>query len=47
MTDATLMNSEILVDSEWLYNHLDDPNLRIIDCDLLDSYERSHIKGAV
>ncbi|MBS57959.1 MAG: hypothetical protein CL735_04280 [Chloroflexi bacterium] len=47
MTDATLMNSEILVNSEWLYNHLDDPNLRIIDCDLLDSYERSHIKGAV
>ena len=47
MTNSNFINSEILVDSEWLSNHLDDPNLRIVDCDLVDSYERSHIKGAI
>ena len=47
MIDSNFTTSEILVDSEWLCDHLDDPNLRLVDCDLLDSYERSHIKGAV
>ena len=40
-------NPDILVDGEWLESHLDDPNIRIVDCDMFDSYQRAHIKGAV
>jgi len=43
-----------IVSSEWLHEHLDDPNIRIVDIrwSLLggagrDAYERGHIPGAV
>src|ERR1043166_7674192 len=38
---------EILVDCAWLPDHKTDPNLRIVDCDRPESWERAHIPGAV
>ncbi|HLF70824.1 MAG TPA: sulfurtransferase [Dehalococcoidia bacterium] len=38
---------ELLVSSEWLQAHLNDPNLRVVDTDPLDAYKRVHIPGAV
>ncbi|HZG74207.1 MAG TPA: sulfurtransferase, partial [Chondromyces sp.] len=44
-----------IVTSEWLFNRIDDPNVRIIDCrfDLMEpdwgteQYQASHIQGAI
>ena len=47
MATESFANSEILVNTEWLNSHIDDPDIRIIDCDMFDSYARAHIKGAV
>ena len=47
LTTENFVNSQILVDTEWLNDHIDDPNIRIVDCDMFDSYSRAHIKGAV
>ncbi|MDJ0519824.1 MAG: sulfurtransferase [Trichodesmium sp. MO_231.B1] len=49
-----MTNTNLLVSSEWLSNHLNDPNLIIIDCrfSLADpalgnkQYQESHIPGA-
>jgi thiosulfate/3-mercaptopyruvate sulfurtransferase len=47
------MAQEFLVTTEWLAGHLDDPNVRIVDCryafdrDCEDEYRASHIPGAV
>src|SRR5438477_9244215 len=38
---------EILVDCAWLAEHGSDPNIRIVDCDRPESWERAHIPGAV
>jgi len=38
---------EILAEPEWLEAHLDDPNVRIIDCATLEAYRRLHIRNAV
>ena len=40
-------NSNILVDTEWLADNLDDPQLRIVDCDEPLAYDRMHITGAI
>jgi thiosulfate/3-mercaptopyruvate sulfurtransferase len=37
----------MLADTDWLAEHIDDPNIRIIDCDEFPEYRRSHIKNAV
>ena len=47
LTTENFVNSRILVDTEWLNDHIDDPNIRIVDCDMFDSYSRAHIRGAV
>ena len=39
--------SELLCDTAWLQQHLDDPAIRIIDCGMPDAYNRAHILGAV
>lgn len=39
--------AELLVEPEWLAEHQDDPNVRIIDCATLEAYRRAHIPGAV
>lgn len=38
---------ELLVEPDWLADHLDDPSVRIIDCATVDAYRRVHIPGAV
>ena len=38
---------DLLVETDWLEEHLDDPDIRIVDCDAFDVYRRAHIKGAV
>ncbi len=39
---------ETLVDTQWLSEHLDDPNVRIIEIDLSsESYEKGHIPGSI
>jgi thiosulfate/3-mercaptopyruvate sulfurtransferase len=38
---------ELLVEPDWLWEHRDDPGVRVIDCAALDAYYRMHIPGAV
>ena len=38
---------ELLAESDWLAEHLDDPSVRIVDCDELPAYQRLHIQDAV
>jgi thiosulfate/3-mercaptopyruvate sulfurtransferase len=38
---------EHLVTTDWLADHLDDPNVVVVDQDLPDNYARVHIPGAV
>jgi thiosulfate/3-mercaptopyruvate sulfurtransferase len=38
---------EMLVETDWLAAHLDDPKLRLIDADYPPAYGRAHIPGAV
>jgi thiosulfate/3-mercaptopyruvate sulfurtransferase len=38
---------ELLVETEWLAEHLSDPGLRIVDADYPPSYARAHLPGAV
>jgi thiosulfate/3-mercaptopyruvate sulfurtransferase len=37
----------MVVDGEWLEKRLGDPNLRIVDCDHIESWHRAHIPGSV
>lgn len=48
MPEQAVSNSEVLVETEWLAGHLDDPDIRIVEVDedvLL--YDVGHIPGAV
>ena len=47
MTDQGYDRPELLATTEWLAEHLDDPNVRVVDCDEFDPYLRTHIKNAV
>ena len=38
---------ELLAETEWLAEHMNDANLRIVDCEPPDAYNRAHIIGAV
>ncbi|MCH7577045.1 MAG: sulfurtransferase [Chloroflexi bacterium] len=38
---------ELLATTEWLAERLDDPSIRIVDCDEFAAYQRLHIPGAV
>ncbi len=40
-------NPELLVSTDWLAGHLDDPGIRIVDCNVPGSFEKAHISGAV
>jgi thiosulfate/3-mercaptopyruvate sulfurtransferase len=47
MTTGGYARPELLVDTAWLADHIDDTNLRIIDCDQFPEYKRAHIKNAI
>ena len=38
---------ELLAETDWLSERLDDPSIRIVDCDEFPAYQRLHIKGAI
>lgn len=38
---------ELLAETSWLAEHLDDPSIRIVDCDEFPAYQRLHIPGSV
>jgi len=38
---------EVFVTTEWLSEHMSDPNVRIVDTDVPELYETGHILGAV
>jgi thiosulfate/3-mercaptopyruvate sulfurtransferase len=41
-------NPDVLVDTDWLEEHLDDPSVRVIEVDEdTSAYEKGHIRGAV
>jgi thiosulfate/3-mercaptopyruvate sulfurtransferase len=41
-------NPDVLVDTDWLDEHLDDPNVRVIEVDEdTTAYDKGHIRGAV
>ena len=47
MSDQGYARPELLASTEWLAEHIDDPNVRVVDCDGFDPYLRAHIKNAV
>ena len=47
MTTQGYARPELLAETEWLAEHLNDANLRIVDCEAPDAYNRAHIPGAV
>ena len=47
MTAEGYAHPEMLCDTAWLADHLDDPNVRVVDCDQFMEYRRGHIRNAV
>lgn len=47
MTTGSYARPDMLVETDWLAGHLDDPDLRIVDADHPHSYARAHVPGAV
>lgn len=47
MTSGGYARPELLAETGWLAQHLDDPNVRVVDCEAPDAYNRAHIPGAV
>lgn len=46
-SETTYPNEELLVDTNWLLEHLEDDNLRIIDMRSSSAFEAGHVPGAV
>ncbi|MBI2935882.1 MAG: sulfurtransferase [Chloroflexi bacterium] len=38
---------ELLAETAWLQEHLQDPGIRIVDCDIYDVYRRAHLPNAL
>jgi thiosulfate/3-mercaptopyruvate sulfurtransferase len=47
MTTQNYPQPDLLVDTDWLAERLDTPNLRLVDCDPIDVYRRAHITHAI
>src|SRR4026209_3028801 len=44
----TYANPAALVSTDWVADHLDDPNVRLLEVDVdTAAYERGHIRGAI
>ncbi|MBM3926134.1 MAG: sulfurtransferase [SAR202 cluster bacterium] len=41
------VHPEFLVDTAWVAEHMNDRNVRIVDCDVPEQYQRAHIPGSV
>ena len=46
-TPQEYVHPELLAEPDWLWEHRDDPKVRVIDCASLERYKRAHIPGAV
>lgn len=46
MAQTGYARPDLLTETDWLEQHLDDPDIRIVDCDPYDVYRRAHVKGA-
>ena len=46
-SDQGYRRPELLAEPDWLWEHRDDPSVRLIDCGSSDAYGRAHIPGAV
>ncbi len=43
-----MSRSDVLVDADWLQEHLDDPTIAIVEVDEdTSAYEKNHIKNAI
>jgi thiosulfate/3-mercaptopyruvate sulfurtransferase len=38
---------EMLAETDWLAEHIDDPDVIVVDCDEMPGYVRHHIEGAI
>lgn len=38
---------ELLAETDWLAERLEDPSTRVVDCDEFAAYQRMHIRGAI
>ncbi len=47
MSDQDYARPELPASTEWLAEHIDDPDVRVVDCDEFGLYLRAHIKNAV
>jgi len=47
MASAGYAHPELLAEPDWLAAHVNDPDVRMIDCATLEAYRRAHIPGAV
>ena len=47
MSTQNYARPELLAETEWLADHMNDSNVRILDCETPDAYNRAHIPGAV
>ncbi|HIC89472.1 MAG TPA: sulfurtransferase [Anaerolineae bacterium] len=45
--EAQFANPQLLVETDWLAEHLKDENLRIVDARKAEDYARGHIPGAI
>lgn len=45
--DQGYARPELLTEPDWLWEHRDDPAVRVIDCTAIEAYRRAHIPGAV
>lgn len=46
-TSSGYARPDMLVDTHWLAEHINDQGLRLVDADNRDAYRRAHITGAV
>lgn len=44
---ADYPNPDILAETDWLAEHIGDPNVVVVDCDEFPAYMRLHIEGAI
>ncbi len=45
---AEYANPDVLVSTDWVAQHLDDPNVKLVEVDVdTEAYDQGHIKGAV
>ena len=45
---AEYANPDVLVSTDWVAQHLDDPNVKLVEVDVdAEAYDQGHIKGAI